>query len=61
MEILAEQRTEKVNRLRLVEKELNELKGPMEEAVGFLKTENTVVYSKNFLYQKNMLVNMCNL
>ncbi|KAJ8970615.1 hypothetical protein NQ314_001150 [Rhamnusium bicolor] len=50
----AEQRTEKLNRLRLVEKELNELKAPMEEAVGFLKTENTIVYSKNFLYQKNV-------
>ncbi|KAJ8924806.1 hypothetical protein NQ315_000960 [Exocentrus adspersus] len=54
VEQLAEQRTEKLNRLRLVEKELEELKGPMEEAVGFLKTENTVVYSQNILYQKNI-------
>lgn len=53
---LAEMRTEKLNRLQLVEKELNELRGPMEEAVGFLKTENKIVNNKNFLYQRNMLV-----
>ncbi|KAJ8956971.1 hypothetical protein NQ318_012135 [Aromia moschata] len=54
VEILAEQRTEKLNRLKLVENELEELKEPMEQAVGFLKTENTIVYSKNFIYQKNI-------
>ncbi|CAH1155594.1 unnamed protein product [Phaedon cochleariae] len=54
VEILAEQRTEKLNRLQLVENELNELKGPMEEAVGFLKTENTVVNNRNFLYQRDI-------
>nr|XP_023017853.1 structural maintenance of chromosomes protein 4 [Leptinotarsa decemlineata]XP_023017854.1 structural maintenance of chromosomes protein 4 [Leptinotarsa decemlineata] len=54
VDYLTEHRTEKLNRLQLVEKELNELKTPMEEAVGFLKTENTVINSKNFLFQKNV-------
>lgn len=54
VEYLTEHRTEKLNRLRLVEREMEELKEPMEEAVGFLQTENKVVTSKNFLYQKNM-------
>lgn len=54
VDLLAERRTEKFNRLQLVEKELNELRGPMEEAVGFLKTENKIIGHKNFLYQRNM-------
>lgn len=54
MDLLAEMRTEKLNRLQLVEKELNELRGPMEEAVGFLKTENKIVNNKNFIFQRNM-------
>ncbi|KAG5889944.1 hypothetical protein JTB14_018839 [Gonioctena quinquepunctata] len=54
VDYLADLRTEKLNRLQLVEKELSELKAPMEEAVGFLKTENTVVNSKNFIFQNNI-------
>lgn len=54
VEFLAGRRLEKLNRLQLVEKELNELKAPMEEAVGYLKTENTIVTNKNILYQKSM-------
>ncbi|CAH0546726.1 unnamed protein product [Brassicogethes aeneus] len=54
VELLNEQRTEKLNRLRIVEKEVEELRGPMEEAVGFLKTENTISNCKNFIYQKNI-------
>ncbi|XP_056633945.1 structural maintenance of chromosomes protein 4 [Diorhabda sublineata] len=54
VEYLTEHRTEKLNRLNLVQREMEELKEPMEEAVGFLKTENKVVTSKNFLFQKNI-------
>ncbi|RZC39072.1 structural maintenance of chromosomes protein 4, partial [Asbolus verrucosus] len=52
IENLSVLRSEKLNRLKLIEKELEELKAPMEEAVGFLKMENKVVTCKNFLYQK---------
>lgn len=54
VEVLAEERSAKLNRVNLVKQELDELKEPMEEAVGFLKTENTVVVCKNFIYQKQM-------
>lgn len=54
VEILSEQRLEKVNRLKLVENEVQELKKPMEEAVGFLKLENSIINSKNCLYQRHM-------
>ncbi|KAF7268607.1 hypothetical protein GWI33_018297 [Rhynchophorus ferrugineus] len=54
LDILSEKRSEKLNRLRLVENELEQLKAPMEEAVDFLKTENKIVQSKNLLYQKSI-------
>lgn len=54
VETLSERRYEKLNRLKLIENELEALKGPMEEAVGFLELENNIVRDKNFLYQKNM-------
>lgn len=54
MEVLSERRSEKLNRLKMVEEELTELREPMQQAVNFLKTENTVIRSKNFLYQKSM-------
>ncbi|KAL3284056.1 hypothetical protein HHI36_018225 [Cryptolaemus montrouzieri] len=54
VEVLTDARSEKMNRVKLVQNELEELKGPMEEAVGFLKAENTVVTCKNVLYQKKM-------
>ncbi|CAG9764069.1 unnamed protein product [Ceutorhynchus assimilis] len=53
VELLNEQRGEKLNRLNLVENELNELEEPMQEAVGFLKKENSIMINKNYLYQKN--------
>ncbi|ENN71991.1 hypothetical protein YQE_11282, partial [Dendroctonus ponderosae] len=53
-EILSEKTTEKLNRLKLVQKEMDELKEPMEEAVKFLKTENTIVRTKNLIFQKNL-------
>nr|CAI5830513.1 unnamed protein product [Callosobruchus analis] len=54
VDILSERRIEKLNRLKMVEKEVQELTAPMEEAVGFLKVENTVVSNKNFLYQRDI-------
>lgn len=54
VETLAERRTEKLNRVKLVHQELDELRGPKDEAVGFLKTENTVVTCRNYIYQKKM-------
>ncbi|KAK9877855.1 hypothetical protein WA026_020085 [Henosepilachna vigintioctopunctata] len=54
VEILTDARSEKVNRLKLVQKELEELKGPMDEAVEFLKAENKIANYKNVLYQKNI-------
>ncbi|XP_066249114.1 structural maintenance of chromosomes protein 4 [Euwallacea similis] len=54
VEELTERRIEKLNRLKMVQDEVDELQGPMEEAVGFLKVENTVVRSKNFIYQYNI-------
>ena len=54
IENLSVLRTEKLNRLMLIEKKLDELKGPMDEAIVFLKTENTIATCKNFLYQRNV-------
>ncbi|KRT84933.1 hypothetical protein AMK59_1715 [Oryctes borbonicus] len=33
---------------------MNELKGPMEEAVEYLKLENSIIHNKNILYQKKL-------
>lgn len=54
VEILNEQRSEKVNRLKLVENEMKELKGPMEDAISFLRSENNLIECKNLLFQKHM-------
>jgi structural maintenance of chromosome 4 len=54
IENLSVLRSEKLNRLTLIEKELEELRGPMEEAMGFLRTENKIATCKNFLYQRQM-------
>lgn len=56
VENLCDLRTEKLNRFKIVEGELQELKGPMEQAFEFLKSENKIAICKNFLYQKEMLV-----
>merc|ERR1711874_893800 len=42
-EDLNELRVEKLNRVKLVEKEKDELEGPMNEALGFLRLENEKV------------------
>lgn len=49
-----DQRNEKLNRVKLVEKEMNELQQPMEEAIAFLKLENLVTSNYNFIYQWQM-------
>lgn len=51
-----EQCNEKANRLKLIRDEVDQLRGPMEEAVEFLKNENKAVGCRNFIYQKNMCV-----
>lgn len=56
LDFLAERRTEKLNRLQLVEKELGELEGPMAEAIVFLKDENKIIMNRNILYQCKMYV-----
>lgn len=43
VEELNELRVEKLNRVKLVEKEKDELEGPMKEALGFLRLENEKV------------------
>ncbi|XP_031624942.1 uncharacterized protein LOC116341786 [Contarinia nasturtii] len=47
VEILSEERTEKHNRCKMAERELNDLKAPMEEAVAYLKLENDLTRTKN--------------
>lgn len=44
---LTEERTDKHNRCKMAERELNDLKGPMEEAVAYLKLENDLTRTKN--------------
>jgi hypothetical protein len=41
--------------VKLVEKEKNELEGPMKEAVGHLRTENEKTHLQNKLIQKQIL------
>ncbi len=49
---LDEHRTEKLNRVKLVEKEKDELEGPKDKAMGFLKMENELIEKKNLSYQQ---------
>jgi hypothetical protein len=44
-----------VCRVKLVEKEKNELEGPMKEAVGYLRLENDKTHLVNKLTQKQIL------
>ena len=48
---LDDQRTEKLNRVKLVEKEKDELEGPKNAALDFLRLENDIVRKKNTMYQ----------
>ncbi|KAF2348276.1 RecF/RecN/SMC N-terminal [Trinorchestia longiramus] len=51
VEDLNEQREEKLNRLKMVEKEKDELEGPKDIAVSHIKQENEITCKQNFLYQ----------
>lgn len=56
VDILSEERTEKHNRCKMAERELNDLKAPMEEAVAYLKLENDLTRTKNKEIQLQMFV-----
>lgn len=51
MEVLNTQRTEKMNRVKLVEKEKDELEGPMKEALAYVRVENELAQLKHSLHQ----------
>lgn len=52
VDLLTEERTEKHNRCKMAEREMNDLKLPMEEAVDYLKEDNKLTKTKNIQYQK---------
>lgn len=52
VDVLTEERTEKHNRCKMAEREINDLKQPMDEAVGYLKEENELTRLKNKQLQK---------
>ncbi|GLV32117.1 gluon [Carabus blaptoides fortunei] len=54
VEILSNMRAEKLNRVKLAEREKDDLVEPMKEAVQFLELENEVAKKKNFLYQRQL-------
>lgn len=47
VDLLTEERTEKHNRCKMAERELNDLKQPWDEAVAYLKLENEFTRTKN--------------
>lgn len=51
VEQLNETRAEKLNRVKIVEKEKDDIEGAKNEAVEFLKLENEVALKENVLYQ----------
>lgn len=51
---LNEQRVEKINRLKIVEKEKDSLEGPMKDAQLFLQKEGDIRIHQNILYQYNI-------
>lgn len=56
VEQLSEERSEKLNRVKIVEKEKEDLEGPMKEAVAYVKVENEMAKTKNIICQKYMYV-----
>lgn len=52
---LDEFRSEKLNRVKLVEKEKDELEKPRNEALEYLNAENEITRKKNLLYQKYIM------
>ncbi|CAH1781989.1 unnamed protein product [Owenia fusiformis] len=57
VEDLNEMRGEKLNRVKAVEKEKNDLEGSKDEAIEYLSMENDIVKKQNKLYQK--YINEC--
>lgn len=57
VEVLSEVREEKMRRLKVVEKAKSELEGPMQEAVQYLKAENTIVKLQHKYYQSKRYKN----
>lgn len=51
VEVLNGERIEKLNRVKLVEKERDALEEPMAEAVKFLETVNEMTTNKNYYFQ----------
>jgi structural maintenance of chromosome 4 len=56
VEQLNEERNEKLNRVKIVEREKEDLEGPMTEAVAYVKMENEMNVTKNVVCQKYMYV-----
>lgn len=54
IEKVNEIRTEKSNRVQNLQKDKNNLEGPKNEAVNYLKLENELIEAKNKYYQANM-------
>lgn len=54
IELLSENRVEKLNRLKIVEKDKTALEEPMQEAIRYLQLENTItkVQHQLFCYQR---------
>ncbi|XP_015597298.1 structural maintenance of chromosomes protein 4 [Cephus cinctus] len=50
VEVLTERRVEKLNRLRVVEKEKDDLEEPMQDAIQYLKIENIIIKLQYQLY-----------
>jgi structural maintenance of chromosome 4 len=55
VEELSELRMEKLNRVKLVEKEKDELEGPMKEALGYIKLENEKVEITHKQHQRHIV------
>ena len=51
IEKVNEIRTEKANRVNNLQKDKNNLEGPKNEAINFLKKENELIEAKNLYYQ----------
>lgn len=54
IEKVNEIRTEKSNRVQNLQKDKNNLEGPKNEAVNYLKHENELIEAKNKFYQASM-------
>ena len=52
VELLTERRTEKLHRMRVVEKEKKDLEEPMQDAVQYLKIENDIVKLNHQLFHR---------